>query len=251
MRVREIVAVLAAAVVTGGCLEVTSLVTVNADGSGTIEHTRLVRPAAPGQPAGPPEALSGSGIGGVLDEDEFLRLAERMGVRPVSLTPVTNGAFEGARAVYAFDDISAVRVDANARAPVTFGFERGANASVLTVRIAEDVASDATARLRQAPPLETLDPAMVQAFARMLEGSRIDIDLQVNGQIVSTNADYVSGSRVTLLEINMTRVLADPARLAALQAQVRPDTTFSDLRLSLNSLQGVKVNHPTVTIEFR
>jgi hypothetical protein len=49
----------------------------------------------------------------------------------------------------------------------------------------------------------------------------------------------------------MAQVLADPTRLAALQAQVRPDATLSDLRLSLNSLQGVKVNHPMVTIEFR
>lgn len=251
MRVRGVVAVLAAAVVTGGCLEVSSLVTVNADGSGTIEHTMLVRPSAPGQPAVPPAALSGSGIGGVLDHDEFLRLAERMGVRPVSLTPVTDGAFEGARAVYAFDDIRSVRVDPNPRAPVTFGFERRASGSIVTIQIAEDAASEAAARLRQAPPIATLDPAMVQGLARLLEGVQIRLDIEVNGRIVSTNADYVSGSRVTLLAVDMTRVLADPTRLAALQAQVRPDATLSDLRLSLNSLEGVKVNHPMVTIEFR
>ena len=48
---------------------------------------------------------------GVLNEAEFKRTAERMGVQPVSLTPLKEGGFEGAKAIFAFDDISKIRVD--------------------------------------------------------------------------------------------------------------------------------------------
>src|SRR5687768_5967994 len=107
----RIAALIGVGVVASGCINSASLVKIKPDGSGTIEQTMLVNMAAI------KGLMSGMGAsqtkesGGVLNEAEFKRAGERMGVRPVSLTPMKEGGFEGAKAIYAFDDITKVRVD--------------------------------------------------------------------------------------------------------------------------------------------
>jgi hypothetical protein len=255
------------AVIASGCINSTSLVRVKPDGSGTIEQTTLVNTAA----------VKGlmSGMGGapakesasVLDEEEFKRAGARMGVRPVSLTPMKDGAFEGSKAIYAFDDITAIRLDqdpqvsgtaagkfargANNSNPITFSLTRDGATSLLTISVDEQAAASATARAQEAPSLNTIDPAMMQMIKTVFDGFHVLIDLEVDGTIVKTNADYVSGSRVTLLEVDMASVLADEAKLAALQSKIRPGASLTELRPYLKDIKGVKVNHPTLTIEYR
>jgi hypothetical protein len=263
----RIAALIGMGVVASGCINSASLVKIKPDGSGTIEQTMLVNMGAI------KGLMSGMGAsqtkesGGVLNEADFKRAGERMGVRPVSLTPMKEGGFEGAKAIYAFDDITKVRVDQDpqlgARAagttpgsrastsPIKFGLARQGATSVLTITVDEKAADSATARAQDAPSLESIDPAMMQMIKTMFDGFRILIDVEVDGTIVKTNADYVSGSRITLLEVDMAGVLADEAKLKALQSKVQPGSSISELRPYLKDIKGVKVNHPAVTIEFR
>ena len=263
----RVVALIGLGVVASGCINSASLIKVKPDGSGTIEQTMLVNMAAlKGLMAG----IGGGQIkesGGILNEAEFKRAGERMGVRPVSLTPMTEGGFEGAKAIYAFDDITKVRVDQDPQmggrtggpntsaptssSPITFGLARQGDTSVLTITVDEKAADSATARAQDAPSLESIDPAMMQMIKTMFDGFRILIDVEVDGTIVKTNADYVAGSRITLLEVDMAGVFADEAKLKALQSKVQPGSSISELRPYLKDIKGVKVNHPAVTIEFR
>ena len=250
--------------VASGCLNSASLIKVKPDGSGTLEQTMLVNTAAiKGLMAG----MGGGQIkesGGMLNEAEFKRVGERMGVRPVSLTPLKEGGFEGGKAIYAFDDITKVRVDQDPQVrsagvtasgsssnPIKFGLSRQGASSVLTITVDEKAADSATARAQDAPSLDSIDPAMMQMIKTMFDGFRILIDVEVDGKIVKTNADYVEGSRVTLLEVDMAGVFADEAKLKALQSKVQPGSTISELRPYLKDIKGVKINHPAVTIEFR
>ena len=263
----RIAALIGVGVVASGCINSASLVKIKPDGSGTIEQTMLVNMAAI------KGLMSGMGAGqtkesgGVLNEAEFKRAGERMGVRPVSLTPMKEGGFEGAKAIYAFDDITKVRVDQDPQlggraagttpgsrastSPIKFGLTRQGASSVLTITVDEKAADSATARAQDAPSLESIDPAMMQMIKTMFDGFRILIDVEVDGKIVKTNADYVSGSRITLLEVDMAGVFADEAKLKALQSKVQPGSSISELRPYLKDIKGVKVNHPAVTIEFR
>jgi hypothetical protein len=255
-------------VVTSGCINSASLIRVKPDGSGTIEQTLLVNMAAiKGLMAGMGAAAGKQAAGAVLNDADFKRAGERMGVRPVSLTPVKEGAFEGQKAVYAFDDINKVRVDqdpqmsgstagkfataAGSRNPIRFALARKGNSSVLTITVDEDVTKEATTQAQQAPSLDTIDPAMMQMIRTMFDGFRIGIDLEVDGKIVKTNADYVDGSRITLLEVDMASVLADQERLRGLQSKIKPGASLSELRPYLKDIKGVKVNHPSLTIEYR
>lgn len=265
MSVFRFATVVACAACLSACINSTSLVKVKPDGSGIIEQTLLVNTAAiKGLMAG----MGGQGqikeTGGVLNEAEFKRSAERMGVRPVSLTPMKEGGFEGAKAVYAFDDITKVRVDqdppisgasgATAKpattTPIKFAFAKQGGSSVLTVMVDEKTAAPGTKSSSPTTP-DKIDPAMMQMIKTMFQGFKVLIDIEVDGKIVKTNADYVNGPRVTLLELDMQQLFENEAALTALQSKVGPGATIADVRPYLKDVKGVKINNPTVTIEFR
>ena len=108
----KFVAVVALSFVMTGCLQSGTLVKVKPDGSGTIEQTMLVNlQTLKGMMAGMGGGQMKESTPGVMDDADFKRTAERMGVKPVSLTPLKEGAFEGSKAIFAFDDITKVRVD--------------------------------------------------------------------------------------------------------------------------------------------
>ena len=266
MFVLRIVVLSGLGLIASGCINSASLVRVKPDGSGTIEHTMLVNAAALKgllSMGGAQATQSGS----ILNEAEFKRAGERMGARPVSLTPMKQGAFEGAKAIYAFDDITKVRIDQDPQmsgtssgtfssrpstsSPIKFGLERRGGTSVLSITVDERAADAATAKAHGAPSLDQIDPSMMQMIKTVFDGFRILVDVEVDGTIVKTNADYVEGSRVTLLEVDMAGVFADEEKLKALQSKIQPGVSISELRPYLKDIKGVKVNHPSVTIEFR
>jgi hypothetical protein len=267
MFILRLLLMLVVGVVTSGCLNSTSLIRIKPDGSGTIEQTMLVNPAAlKGLMAGMGASAGQAPGAGILNEAEFKRAGERMGVRPVSLTPMKQGAFEGAKAIYAFDDITKVRIDQDPQVagaakgpfaaaagsnPIQFKFARQGPGAVLTISVNEKAAAEATAKAQDAPSLGTIDPAMMQMIKTMFDGFRVTIDVEVDGKIVKTNADYVNGSRITLLEVDMNSVFQDEAKLSALQSKIKPGISLAELRPYLKDIKGVKFNHPTVTIEFR
>jgi hypothetical protein len=253
-----------------GCLQSATLVKVKPDGSGTIEQTMLVNlQTAKGMMA----SMGGSGQvkdtgPGVMNEADFKRMAERMGVKPVSLTPLKEGAFEGSKAVFAFDDITKVRVDqdpnlsgasgaaATSKSPIKFGFAKQGASSVLTITFDEKQADAAAAKVGAAAATPqgqqaAMDPAIMQMIKTMFQGFKVGVDLEVEGKIVKTNADYVSGSRITLLEIELAGLFEDEAKLKALQSKFGPGTTLSEIRPYLKDVKGVKINNPNLTIEYR
>ena len=266
MSVSRVAIVVAGAAILSGCINSTSLVKVKPDGSGTIEQTLLVNTAAAKALASSfgGQAQVKEGGGGVLNEAEFKRSAERMGVKPVSLTPLKEGGFEGAKAIYAFDDITKVRVDQDPQlagpsgatikagssgTPIKFGFAKQGGGSVLTITVDEKTAAPGSPGDAKTP--DKIDPAMMQMIKTMFQDFKVLIDVEVDGKIVKTNADYVSGSRVTLLELDMNKLFENEAALTALQSKVRPGASIADVRPYLKDVKGVKINNPTVTIEFR
>ncbi len=268
MALFRIALVVVIACTLSGCINSASLVRIKPDGSGTIEQTLLVNTATlKGLMAGAGAQGQVKELPGVLNEAEFKRTAERMGVKPVSLTPLKEGGFEGAKAIFAFDDVTKIRVDQDpqmagtssgtfggppptSKAPIKFGFAKQGSNSVLTITVDESTTAPGPKVDPSAPP-QKIDPAMMQMVKTMFQGFKVLIDVEVEGKIVKTNADYVNGSRVTLLELDMATLFEDEAALTALQSKVRPGASIADVRPYLKDVKGVKINNPTVTIEFR
>ncbi len=181
-----------------------------------------------------------------------------MGVTFVSGEAIKTGDLEGYRARYAFDDISKVTVkmdqgtdslasgpDAR-KPPFGFAFKRGAAASVLTIQMPDQTPGPAGALPMPGGGSDADKAQAAQAMGMMkmmMRGLFVDVALTVDGRIIKSNAPYVEGSRVTLLQIDFDKLLADDAALLKLQSA-------KDVK-SLAAVPGLKVvSEPTVTIEF-
>lgn len=254
---RLLVVVLSAALLTA-CLDSSVLVKVNADGSGTVEQTTLVNMAA--MRAMMPDAKS------PINTDEMQRSAERMGkgVRLVSAEPVKRGGFEGVKSLFAFDDINQIQVNQDPDLPgglgdakkddnpVSFSLQKKGATSLLTIAFRDTPAGPAGADAKPSTDMPDLsDPMLMGMLKSMFQGFKVRIDLEVGGPIVKTNAEYVNGSTVTLVELDMGELMADEAGFKALQGQLGPNPSFSALKPHLKDVKGIKLDGPKVDIEFR
>jgi hypothetical protein len=237
------------------CLRSTTSIELNTDGSGTI----LQETAVSAQAMGMLQGLAGANAAGekppqLFGEEQARKTAATMGVKFVSGEPIKTGDLEGYRARFAFDDISKVTVKldqgANDLAPGTetkkppfgFAFTRGSSASALTIQMPDQPPGGGL----PLPGADADKAQTAQALAMMkmmMKGLYVDVTLNVNGRIVKTNAPYVDGSRVTLMQLDFDKLLADDAALLKL-------SSAKDIK-SLAGVPGLKVvAEPKVTIEF-
>ena len=266
MRSLQVLLAVVTSVALTGCINSTTLVKLKADGSGTVEQTTLMNVAAlkammpgAGQPA------NGPGI----DKADLERTAARMGkgVRLVSAEPAkgANG-FEGSKAVFAFDDINQIQVsqgpdmgdsrgssEPSENDPVKFKLTRSGGTSTLTIAFVDKPGTGGSAGAGDNPlgDMDLTNPMMMNMIKSMFAGFKINIGLEVGGTIVKTNAEYVTGSHLTLLEMDMEALLADEAKLKALQGKLGPDTSFSAVKPYLKDIKGIKIDGPSISVEFR
>lgn len=265
MLVRLATLVLAAVCATG-CIRSATLITVKPDGTGTIEQTVLMNAAALKGMLGGLGSQPGQSQPG-LSDDDFKKAAAKLGegVTYLSSEPMkTADGFEGAKAKYAFTDITKVRVNqdpqlssagmngmtvnSKTESPVTFALAKADGLNTLTVTFHDKPSSQAP---KPAGGPDPDNPQMMEIMKTMFKGFKVGIDLEVAGKIVKTNADYVEGSRVTLLEMDLGALLENEAKLKEVQKAVGPNGSIADLKPYVKDLKGLKINDPVVTISFR
>ena len=268
MSLIRVLGLLLATTTLTACLNSTTLVKVKPDGSGTVEQTTLVNTAAlKGIMPGAGKQADAT----TINREDLERTAARMGkgVRLLSADKVTGDAgFEGTKAVFAFDDINQIQIsqdpnmsggtssrlssEPTADDPVKFKLTRGAGTSTLTINYIDKAPSGsvpANAAAGDGPDLT--NPMVMNMLKTMFAGFKINIGLEVVGSIVKTNAEYVSGPRVTLLEMDVAELLADEAKLKALQGKLGPDTSLSQVKPYLKDMKGIKIDGPSISVEFR
>jgi hypothetical protein len=235
------------------------------DGSGTIvQETGLTSQAlamikgfgAANQQQGgekPPE---------IFGEEQARKAADAMGVTFVSGEPFSGNGMEGYRARFSFTDITKVKMSMDQSAaqlttpdakpkepPFSFTFDKKPASSLLTIQLA-DAAMGGPKLLPEMPgagaggDADKAQAAQALGMMKMMmSGLFVDVSMNVNGKIVNSTAPYVEGSRVTLMQIDFDKLMADAASLEKLQAA-------KDLK-ALSNIPGLKIlNSPKVTIEF-
>lgn len=258
----RILAVLLLAAASTGCLRSTTVVSLRPDGSGTIVQETGVSPQAMAMLKGLAESGSGeSRMTGMFDEAQARKMADSMGVRFLSGEPIKTEQLEGYRARFAFDDVQKLQMNMSQKAaaalggadgsagdpPFGFGFERRGEAAVLTITMPEEKPSDLVGLGGQLPGGGEMNPEQnaqaIQMMKMMMAGLFVDISLEIDGRIIKTNAPHVDGSRLTLLQLDFDKLLADAAALEKLQGA-------ADLK-SLRDVPGLKViTERQVTVEF-
>jgi len=270
MRSMSCLAVLIATVTLTACLDSTTIVKVKPDGSGTVEQTTLVNTAAlkgmMGAQGGKPSD------GPVINRADLERTAARMGkgVTLVSAEPFKAGnGFAGTKAIFAFTDINQIQIsqdpnmsggtsdrlttEPTADDPVKFTFTRGATSSLLTINyIDKPPSKDATPNAAGGGDMPDLtNPMVMNMIKTMFKGFKINIGLEVVGAIVKTNAEYVSGPRITLLEMDVEALLADEEKFKALTGKIGPDASLTTVKPFLKDIKGIKIDGPSISVEFR
>ena len=265
--IRVLLAIVTSVVLTG-CINSTTLVKLKADGSGTVEQTTLVNVAAmksmmPGMQPGQTPNL--------VNRADLERTAARMGkgVRLLSAEPTKNDyGFEGVKAIFEFDDINQVQVsqdpnmsggtsdarlstEPTADDPVKFKLTRTGGTSVLTINFTDKPGGGGDKPSQAGDMPDFSNPMMMGMIKNMFKGFKINIGLEVLGSIVKTNAEYVDGSRITLLEMDMESLLADEAKLKALQGKLGPDVSLSEIKPYLKDIKGIKIDGPSISVEFK
>ncbi len=258
-----------------GCLQNQTVVKLNPDGSGTIEETTLMSDqiitmmagfaqaaADPnGKPAPAPE---------LFKESDAKEKAEKMGegVTFVSMEKVKTDGFQGMKAVYAFTDITKVKLSTTPSAPSSMGpqptenaaepmevkFQKGSGTSTFTIVLkrkeeaAKAVTDEQKAEAAKALEENTADEGQLAQMQQMLKGMKFSLAVEV-GKVVKTNSAYVDGGRVTVFEIDFEGVLKNPAKLKEL-AKAQPKT-LEESRAVLAGIEGIKFPaEQELTIEF-
>jgi len=251
-----------------GCLSSSTLIRVEPDGSGTVVVSTVMGAEARAQLATLRSmAMSREGAG--EEPGELFSVAQaqararRMGdgVRFVSSRKLQGPEGEGLEAVYAFDDVRRLQVSERPEPPVSGGGAVGAREGTAPLTFRLDALPNDHARLTvvmPAPPAEQAErppspstPSPSSAVSRLrtlLKGLRVSVAVEVP-HLVATSSPFVEGSRVTLLDMDFERLLADDARLEELA--LKRTRSLQDAKRILKDAPGFKVvSDPEVTIEF-
>lgn len=254
-----------------GCLQMEQIVKLKSDGSGTVEETVVISKAglammeqmvnAIGTGAGSKKKEGASAVPDLFDEAKLKAAAAKMGegVTLVSAKPVDNDQGKGFTAIYAFTDVNKLKLDqnpgealpasggpkpaGNKKEPVTFHFDKGSPAQVTLKMPTPEF------KPKKEQP-EGMEEMAMQMMQQMFKDMHISLAVEVDGTITETNAEYRDGSRVTLMDMDFNKVMADPEKFKAL-AKANPQS-LQEAKTLIKGLDGVKIETaPEVTIKFQ
>jgi hypothetical protein len=247
----------------GGCFESTTILRVKSDGSGTLQQRTIVKQAALAQLRTFAALGGGRATLDPLSEDQARQLAASLGpgVTYVSSTPINDAEGQGRDATYAFTDVSQLRVSEQPQAPggVTVRTQGlSTDSPTITLSLTHEPNGNAVLHIFVPPPAifagpngsGGVNPAVfeqLQGMKAVLAGAHLLLAAEPQGSLVRTSSPWVVGQRVTLLEVDLDRVLGDEMFLARLQAARTPD----EVRAVLKDAPGLKINlDPEITVEF-
>jgi hypothetical protein len=259
MRSIRLPVLLAAALASSACFQMTTVLKVNGDGSGTIDH-RMVYTAAAMAQLRQFAALGGGRAKSVdpLSEQQARDLASSIGpgVSYVTSTPISSPVGQGREATYAFTDVSQLRISTQPAAPGGLSVRAqglSTNGETITFSITHEAGGNALLHINVPEPhfLDALgSPAangQLGMIKSLLAGARVLLAVEPAGTLVRTSSPYIDGARVTLLEVDLDEVLKDETLIPRLQAA----TTQDEAKAVIKGAAGLKINlDRDITIEF-
>jgi hypothetical protein len=258
MRLVRLAILVTAALSCGACFQMTTVLKVNGDGSGTIEHRMIYSTQALAQLR---QFASFGGRGTPADplaEDQFRTLAASIGpgVTYVKSELVSTPTGQGRDATYAFTDVTQLRISTQPAAPGGVSINAGGISTTsesVTFSMTRDASGNAILHIHVPEPnfLDALGSPQaanqIGMVRTLLAGAHVHLIAEPAGTLVKTSSPYVDGARVTLLEVDLDEVLKDETLLPRLQAA----KTAEDAKTIVQGAAGLKINFDRdITIEF-
>lgn len=253
-----------------GCFESLVLIHVNKDGSGTIEETVVVSDSfmelmkSFGEPGSEEEEQPED----TVDEEQLAQKAAGMGegVRLVSAEPVRTDRGSGYKAIYSFSNINDIRVNQNPGENVTapsmgeeeeapveewlrFDFKQGGTATLEILYPQEPVIEEQEESAEGEVDMES-NPEMMDMMRQLYQDMHIGLAVEVDGTITDTNASYVDGSKVTLMDVDFAKILEDEEKFKELLS-ANPKT-IEEMKEVIQDNPGIRVEiAENIRISFR
>jgi len=267
----------AAALLLGGCIDMSTVVHVAPDGSGTVEERVLMKKEMAQMMQSMGQAMGEEGKSQespLLDREELAKAAEAMGpgVELISAEPLETDTGLGYVARYSFKDINQLQLNENPgdrapsdedsgpeqkEEPIRFVFEPGPE-PVLIIRTPQDKEKEGTKAEEEAEgsddtAKEEKDEAESQMammmMQQMFDGLRIKIQVQTETEILETNATFHDGNTVTLMSMDFGKLLADPEKFKAF-ADSGADSVEAAKKM-MQDIPGIEVDlNPEVRIKM-
>ena len=190
-----------------------------------------------------------SAIGGVAAKDPLAELSsmEKAKARAATLgpgvtvekaVPYESGANKGASVTYHFTDINKLTISpgdslknlspvqaaipaATQAKPVTFAYTDG----ILTVTLPEpEKTAAAVPKIPEAPELPDMESPQTQTLMKqMLVGMTMSFELVIEPGIAEADATFQEGDTITLMDIEITKLLEKPGMLKKLSTSPKQD----------------------------
>lgn len=255
------------AVVFGGCFQSTTILQVKPDGSGTLRQRTVFTAAAIAQLRQFMPAPAGGRAPELLSEAQARAMAANIGpgVAYVSSAPIKTDTMEGRDILYAFADVTKLRITPQPPSPggltvradslgppqsITFALEPGPNGDRVlrirmpTLQMLPGITGGQVGGSSQSPAMIAQQMAMAR---QMFAGLRMLVAVEPAGHVVSTNSPYVEGNRVTLFDVDFDRVAANPQVFETLQGVRTPEEAAAVVQ----GVPGLKfTTAPEITIQF-
>jgi hypothetical protein len=242
-----------------GCFEVSTVVSVKPDGSGTVSERMLMTRESLSKMKALGDGKGKEKQGGMPDKKDLEKKSSEYGegVTFLGVHPVRTKTHEGYEAVYAFRDITKLRVsrtpdtassaDSSSGSPkkdkdyVRFRFDKG-EPSKLFVELDQrpekgNGASPAKPASSSTPEQQKMAAELMKQFFR---GMRIYLAVDIDGAIATTNATYRKGNRVTLVDMDFDKLMAHPKEFEAFNA-LGPDPTPEQMQKAVGKIPGLKI----------
>ncbi len=268
-----------------GCLDVTSVVAVKKDGSGTITETVYFGAAMLGM-----MNQMAAGMGGDIDvqsqgpfdnvdvmelKEKASKLGEGVAYATHKKVKKADGA-EGLQVVYTFKDINKLRVSLNPDTPggggmggpgagagdddpVTFSMTKGAQPKLVINMPKPDNPDNAGEPEDMGQPDMSENPQAMAMMKQMFDGFRFRMLVKlIDGEIAKSNASYQGldpktkkKQYITLLDMDLGKIMQDDAQLKKLSAMGQMKSMV-EAKEKLKDIKGLKVEtEEKVTVDIK
>ena len=248
------------------CFEMKSVVTVNKDGTATIEETALVgaqlkammgslgaQPGPDGQ-ANPAAGLKDMVPDKAKAEERAKKMGEGVTVKTHEDVTMPDGR-GGVKVTYAVADIRKLKYtpfeaksqDGAAAKPMTFSLE----GDTLTLVNPPDEAAAKEKPAVPKMPKEQMEAQMAM-MKPMFAGMRMSMTVKSASGIASSDASHLEGDTVTLLDMQIDKLMEKPETFSKFMESADQKPTQAEMAEMFKGVDGIKVEaKKSVTIKLK
>jgi hypothetical protein len=262
IKILLLTAALSLALLSTGCIEISTLVTVNKDGSGTLEETvmlssEIIEMITELQKSFAEDTAETEPFQFYNEEDLKTQTANfGEEVRYISSQKINRDEKEGYVVMYEFRDLNKLKINQNPNSRVklesfedepeveeeflTFGFMQGDPAEVrVQMPVENNIKADTGSAVVEDTTISDTT-ALNEQLAKIFKDLKISMAIKVDGKITDTNADYVDGSEITLLQIDFNELLSNAEKFRKFRT-TNPQT-FEEVKEILKGIPGIKID---------